>query len=86
MYPKSDREALLAKYAPSTVPSVGIDTLVRFRATRNKGETLEDLYRELAAKEFQTREGPFSNKNAQEIERMMVQNRRLIEQHKNPRR
>lgn len=86
MHPKSDREALLAKYAPSTVPAIGIETLIRYRPARKKGESLEDLYRELAAKELLMREGPYSNKNAQEIERMMVQTRRQIEQNKHPRR
>lgn len=84
MRPATAREAILAQYAPSSSPKLSINTLFKSRSSKTKGSTLEDFYREVLSTGTQA-EQLYQNKNAQEIERMMVQNRKLIEAQRNPR-
>lgn len=80
------REKLLSKYSSAASPKINLQTLSKVRITKTKGSTLDDLYREVAAQSALQSEEPYRNKNAQEIERIMMQNRKLIEQKRNSRR
>ncbi|MFY9143062.1 hypothetical protein [Sulfuricurvum sp.] len=75
------RETLLAKYTPK--PKISFHQYV---PTKTKGSTLEDFYNEVYIKSALHGEQSFQNKNAQEIESIMMQNRRLIEAQRSPRR
>ena len=68
------REAVLAKYMPTQKKST-----YKYLSTAIKPSTLEEFYREVAAKNSIYGEHSFHNKNAQEIEAIFAQNRRLIE-------
>ncbi|MDD5159440.1 MAG: hypothetical protein PHI47_05280 [Sulfuricurvum sp.] len=74
------REAILAKYTPK--PKLSPYTYIR---TKTKGSTLEEFYNEVHAKHTLHQEQLYPNKNAQEIELIMMQNRRLIEAQRNHR-
>ena len=75
------REAVLAKYFPS--PKISTSKYV---PTKTKGSTLQELYEEVNAKSIQNQDHMYNNKNAQEIESIMAQNRRLIDAKRNSRR
>lgn len=76
-------EAVLAKYAPKPLPI--ITQSIYSSGAKTRGATLKDLYDELNSKQKNNTES-FHSKNADEIESMMMQNRRLIEaQRKNKR-
>lgn len=66
-------EALFSKYSPPFKPRISPVF------TKKKGSTLEDLYQELQAKSNLHAEHVYNGKNAQEIESIMLQNRRLID-------
>lgn len=72
------RETLLSQYAPS-VPKVRVESLYKSYAPKAKGQTLEEFYREVHAKNSKNLELLYHNKNAKEIESMMIQNRKMIE-------
>jgi len=72
------REKLLSKYIPTT-PKTRTDLFFRSHSPKAKGSTLEEFYREVHAKHSVNKEEPYQNKNAKEIESMMMQNRKLIE-------
>ncbi len=74
------REAALAKYSP--IPKV---STFKYISTKNKGSTLEEFYNEVHTKHALHQEQLYPNKNAQEIESIMMQNRRLIEAQRNHR-
>ncbi|AFV97253.1 MULTISPECIES: hypothetical protein [unclassified Sulfuricurvum] len=76
------REAVWAKYTPSA-PKVSTS---RYVPTKNKGSTLQEFYDEVHAKNLLHQEHFYQNKNAQEIETIMAQNRRLIDAKRAPRR
>lgn len=68
-------EAIFSKYSdPKSTPS---DPQSRNHYTK-KGGTLSDFYREVHTANSQKMH-PYLNKNATEIESMMMNNRRLIE-------
>lgn len=75
------RDAVLAKYLPS--PKV---SSYKYVPTKTKGATLQEFYEEVHAKNTLHQEHFYHNKNAQEIESIMAQNRRLIDAKRNPRR
>lgn len=77
-------EAILAKYSPP--PKNTMTASFRSRLPKKKGSTLEELYREVHARNALHIDQVYNNKNAQEIESMMMQNRRLIEAHRAPKR
>jgi hypothetical protein len=77
-------EAVLAKYSPP--PKNKMTASFTSRLPKKKGATLEELYREVHARNALRIEHVYNNKNAQEIESMMTQNRRLIEAHRAPKR
>lgn len=74
------REAALAKYTPAPKTST-----YKYIPTKTKGSTLEEFYHEVHTKHALHQEQLYSNKNAQEIETIMMQNRRLIEAQRNHR-
>ncbi|GEM_PF-885705 len=77
-------EAIFSKYSEPKVTPVDIFTAYRSTKKR-KGGSLNDFYHEVHAANNQKNQHPYNNKNATEIESMMMQNRRLIEastQHK----
>jgi len=74
------RDAVLAKYTPS--PKV---SPFKYTPTKTKGSTLQEFYEEVHAKNTQHQEHFYHNKNAQEIESIMAQNRRLIDAQRNRR-
>jgi hypothetical protein len=71
-------EAIFSKYSePKAAP---VDMFTTYRSTKKrKGGTLSDFYHEVHAANSQKIQHPYNNKNATEIESMMMQNRRLIE-------
>lgn len=75
------RETLLAKYTPK--PKIPFH---KYTSEKKKGSTLEEFYHEVYTKNALHCEQLFQNKNAQEIELIMIQNRRLIEAQRSPRR
>ena len=68
------RDAVLAQYAPSPKPLP-----YKYTPMKSKGSTLQEFYEEVNAKISQYQDHVYQNKNAQEIESIMAQNRRLIE-------
>ncbi|MDD2950639.1 MAG: hypothetical protein PHU29_07615 [Sulfuricurvum sp.] len=75
------REAALSKYTPAPKTS-----LYKYTHKKIKPATLEEFYNEVHAKHTQHQEQQYPNKNAQEIESIMMQNRRLIEAQRNSKR
>ena len=75
------REAALSKYTPA--PKI---SLYKYTHKKIKPATLEEFYNEVHAKHTQHQEQQYPNKNAQEIESIMMQNRRLIEAQRNSKR
>jgi hypothetical protein len=75
------REAALSKYTPEPKTS-----FYKYTPNKIKPSTLEEFYNEVHAKHTQHQEQLYHNKNAQEIESIMMQNRRLIEAQRNSRR
>lgn len=71
-------EAVLAKYA-APEKKLRIEPLYKTQSGTKKGTSLQDFYEEIYSKHFNQIEQVYRGKNAQEIESMMVQNRRLIE-------
>lgn len=76
------REAVWATYTPSSSKV----SSSRYVHTKTKGSTLQEFYDEVHAKHLLHQEHFYHNKNAQEIESIMAQNRRLIDAKRNPRR
>ncbi|MDD2838195.1 MAG: hypothetical protein AB7U44_01485 [Sulfuricurvum sp.] len=70
-------EAILAKYSPP--PKLEIAPFFKSIAPKKRKPTLEEFYQELSKRSNLVVEQVYNNKNAQEIESMMVQNRKLIE-------
>lgn len=71
-------EAIYSKYSEPKTPSV--DLYGAYRTPKQyKGGTLSDFYREVYATNSQNRQHPYQNKNANEIELFMMNNRKLIE-------
>lgn len=77
------RETVLAKYIPSSSPK---EKPYKYVPVKTKRLTLEEFYQEVHAKNNLHQEHSYHNKNAQEIESIMMQNRRLIDAKRNPRR
>lgn len=75
-------EAILAKYAPET--KIKVTSSFGFPRTKVKGSSLEEFYQELSARSALQIDQVYLNKNANEIESMMIQNRRLIEAKRKP--
>lgn len=71
-------EELLAKYAPEPKKKIAFSSFGS-KGTKTKGSTLEEFYREVAMRNSLQIEHVYNDKNAKEIESMMMQNRRLIE-------
>lgn len=74
------REATLSKYFPAPKTS-----MFKYTPTKKYTSTLEEFYNEVHAKHALHQEQLYPNKNAQEIESIMMQNRRLIEAQRNHR-
>jgi len=74
-------EAVLAKYAPQ--PKLHVESISKPHVINKKGTSLQDFYHEVYAKGNLYIEQIYNGKNAEEIESMMVQNRRLIETKRN---
>lgn len=70
-------EAILAKYAPEIKPKITLSTFGRLHKT--KKSSLEEFYKEVYARSALQIEHVYNDKNAKEIESMMMHNRRLIE-------
>jgi hypothetical protein len=70
-------EAVLAKYAPQD--RVRFDSFTKPEPISLKNTSLHDFYQEVYAKINTSIEQVYHGKNAQEIERMMMENRKLIE-------
>jgi hypothetical protein len=68
------RDAILAKYTPT--PKI---STFKYIPNKKKISTLKEFYNEVHAKHTLYQEQLYSNKNAQEIESIMAQNRRLID-------
>jgi hypothetical protein len=75
------REAVLAKYMPTQRKST-----FKYTPSIIKPSTLEEFYKEVHAKNSFYAEHSFHNKNAQEIESILSQNRRLIDAQRTPKR
>lgn len=73
-------EAVLAKYAPKEKPRV--EPFYKTQVGTKKGTTLQDFYEEVTEKGHLWIEQVYNGKNAQEIERMMMENRKLIDSKK----
>lgn len=71
-------EAVLAKYA-APKQKLRIEPLYKTQSTTKKATSLQDFYEEMLSKSPCLVEQVYNGKNAQEIELMMMQNRRLIE-------
>jgi hypothetical protein len=70
-------EAVLAKYAPKE--KVRVEPFYKTRTGAKKGSTLQDFYEEVYEKSNLWVEQVYNGKNANEIERMMMEKRKLIE-------
>lgn len=70
-------EVVLAKYAPKE--RLRVESLYKTQSGTKKGTTLQDFYEEVNEKGHLWIEQVYNGKNAQEIERMMMENRRLID-------
>ncbi len=71
-------EAVLAKYA-APKEKVRVEPFYKTTVGSKRGTSLQDFYEEVYEKSNLWIEQVYSGKNAQEIERMMMENRRLIE-------
>jgi hypothetical protein len=71
-------EAVLEKYAPKE--RVHVQPLHKTATVNTKKSSLQDFYQEVYAKSNGAIEQVFNGKNAREIEAIMVQNRRKIEE------
>lgn len=78
-------EAILAKYAPKIKPKISF-SLFGSHVHKPKSSTLEEFYKEVYARSALQVEQVYNNKNAKEIESMMISNRRLIEAQHKPKR
>ncbi len=78
-------EAILAKYAPETKPKISFSSFGS-KLHKTKGSSLEEFYKEVYARSALQIEHVYNDKNAKEIESMMIQNRRLIEAQRKPKR
>lgn len=72
------REAALSKYAPAPKTS-----MFKYTPAKKYKSTLTEFYNEVHAKHTLHQEQLYHNKNAHEIELIMMQNRRLIEAQRN---
>lgn len=70
-------EAVLAKYAPK--PKLRVESMYKTNLSSTKGATLQEFYTEMLAKGNLSIEQVYNGKNAEEIELMMMKNRKLIE-------
>ncbi len=71
-------EAVLAKYA-APEKKLHIEPLYKTRTGTKKGTSLQEFYEEVFAKGHYQIEQVYNGKNANEIELMMMSNRKLIE-------
>lgn len=74
-------EAVLAKYAPKE--KLRVQPFYKTTSVDSKSSSLQDFYQEVYAKSNAAMEQVYNGKNAQEIETMMMQNRKLIEMKRN---
>jgi hypothetical protein len=82
MRKNSAAEAILSKYLEPKSPP--IFTRTAYQSTeKKKGGSLSDFYCEVHAVNSQKSLYSYQNKNASEIELMMMNNRRLIEDKRN---
>ena len=72
-------EAVLAKYAAPVKKQLRVEPFYKTQSGSKKGTTLQEFYEEVYSKNPYQIEQIYNGKNAQEIELMMMQNRRLIE-------
>ncbi|MDD5051406.1 MAG: hypothetical protein PHO27_01595 [Sulfuricurvum sp.] len=72
------REAVLRKYISQPKPSI-----YKYTHNKTKPSTLEEFYREVHIKQAIHHEHSYQNKNAEEIEFLMVSNRKLIDDQRN---
>lgn len=73
-------EAVLAKYAaPVKKQQLRVEPLYKTQSGSKKGTTLQEFYEEVYSKNPYQIEQVYNGKNAQEIELMMMQNRKLID-------
>ncbi len=72
-------EAVLAKYTPMSKEKIRVEPFQKSNTHHIKSSTLQDFYQEVYAKQSASIEQIYNGKNAQEIELMMMQNRKLIE-------
>jgi hypothetical protein len=77
-------EAVLAKYA-APEKKLHIEPLYKTRTGTKKGASLKEFYEEVYAKGHYQIEQVYNGKNANEIELMMMKNRKLIENHQQKR-
>lgn len=78
-------EAILAKYTPKTKPKISF-SLFGSHVHKPKGSSLKEFYKEVYAHGALQVEQVYNDKNAKEIESMMMNNRRLIEAQRKPKR
>lgn len=78
MRKNSAAEAILSKYSDQKNAPKERNTASRY-PKKSDGGTLSDFYREVYAANTENGKHPYQNKNASEIEFMMMSNRRLIE-------
>ncbi|MBV5321751.1 MAG: hypothetical protein JZU62_08695 [Sulfuricurvum sp.] len=74
-------EAVLAKYAAPN-QKLHVEPFSKTHSITKKASSLQDFYEEMLSKSHCLVEQVYNGKSAQEIELMMMQNRRLIESHK----
>lgn len=74
-------EAVLARYAPKE--KLRVQPFYKTASVNSKSSSLQDFYQEVYAKSNAAMEQVYNGKNAQEIETIMVQNRKLIETKRN---
>jgi len=74
-------EAILAKYAPKE--KLRVQPFYKTTTVNSRNSTLQDFYHEVYAKSNASMEQVYNGKNAQEIETIMMQNRKLIETKRN---
>jgi hypothetical protein len=71
-------EAILAKYA-APEKKLRVEPLHKTQSASKKGASIQDFYEEILSKNPYLIDQVYNGKNAQEIESMMMQNRKLIE-------
>ncbi len=71
-------EAVLAKYA-TPKQKFKVEPFYKTQSETKKGTSLQDFYEEMYSKSHYLIEQVYNGKNAQEIELMMMKNRKLIE-------